>query len=124
MIRPVSVWLGLVGSRSTIPQRALISWFGIRGIGSIYYLMYAINHGLPKVLAEQLVAITLVVVSTSIVVHGISVTPLMLLYARRQRGRSDQASATDVLIALTPEGRERQEREERLRRGLRISDDA
>jgi NhaP-type Na+/H+ or K+/H+ antiporter len=85
LIRPVSVWLGLLGSRSTADQRGLISWFGIRGIGSIYYLMYAINHGLPRALADELVAITLVVVTTSIVVHGISVTPLMLLYARRNR---------------------------------------
>jgi NhaP-type Na+/H+ or K+/H+ antiporter len=86
LIRPVSVWLGLLGSRSTLDQRGLISWFGIRGIGSIYYLMYAINHGLPRALAEELVAITLAVVATSIVVHGISVTPLMLLYARRNKG--------------------------------------
>jgi NhaP-type Na+/H+ or K+/H+ antiporter len=87
LIRPVSVWLGLLGSQSTTNQRWLIGWFGIRGIGSIYYLMYAINHGLPRALADQLVAITLVVVTTSIVLHGISVTPLMMLYARRRRGR-------------------------------------
>ena len=87
LIRPVSVWLGLLGSRSTVDQRGLISWFGIRGIGSIYYLMYAMNHGLPAALAQQLVAITLAVVATSIVVHGISVTPLMLLYARREKER-------------------------------------
>jgi NhaP-type Na+/H+ or K+/H+ antiporter len=87
LIRPISVWLGLLGSRSTFDQRGLISWFGIRGIGSIYYLMYAINHGLPRALAEQLVPITLTVVATSIVVHGISVTPLMLLYARREKER-------------------------------------
>ena len=66
----------------------LASWFGIRGIGSIYYLMYAINHGLEPVLAEQLIAITLIVVSTSIVVRGISVTPLMRRYARRQEKRA------------------------------------
>jgi NhaP-type Na+/H+ or K+/H+ antiporter len=50
--------------------------------------MYAINHGLEAVLAEQLIAITLIVVSTSIVVHGISVTPLMRRYARRQEKRA------------------------------------
>ncbi len=82
-IRPASVWFGLLGSRSTREQRWLTSWFGIRGIGSIYYLMYAINHGLEPMLAEQLVAITLTVVSASIMVHGISVTPLMSRYARR-----------------------------------------
>lgn len=85
-IRPVSVWLGFPGSRSTLEHRGLISWFGIRGIGSIYYLMYAINRGLDPALTQQLVAITLIVVSTSIVVHGVSVTPLMRRYTRRRRG--------------------------------------
>jgi NhaP-type Na+/H+ or K+/H+ antiporter len=87
LVRPISVCIGLFRSHSTIPQRGLISWFGIRGIGSIYYLMYAVNHGLPRPLADERVAITLVVVATSIVIHGISVTPLMVLYARRQRPR-------------------------------------
>lgn len=84
LIRPASVWVGLLGSRSTREQRWLTSWFGIRGIGSIYYLMYAINHGLDPALAEQLVAITLIVVSASIVVHGVSVTPLMRRYAHQR----------------------------------------
>ena len=62
----------------------MIAWFGIRGIGSIYYLMYAIEHGLPRPLAEQLVAITLAVVTLSILLHGISVRPIMHLYWRRK----------------------------------------
>ncbi|HZI17000.1 MAG TPA: cation:proton antiporter [Pyrinomonadaceae bacterium] len=80
VIRPVSVWLGLLGSSTTAAQRPLIGWFGIRGIGSIYYLMYAINHGLSPELAHMLTALTLTVVAVSIAVHGISVTPLMSLY--------------------------------------------
>lgn len=88
IVRPVSVWLGLLGARISRDQRILISWFGIRGIGSVYYLMYAINHGLPRALAEQIIALTLAMVAVSIVLHGISVTPLMDLYARRkERGR-------------------------------------
>ena len=86
-VRPVSVWLGLLGARVSRDQRALISWFGIRGIGSIYYLMYAINQGLPRALAVQIIALTLTVVAISIVLHGISVTPLMSLYARRKARR-------------------------------------
>ena len=46
VIRPVSVAVGLIGSSTSAPQRGLIGWFGIRGIGSLYYLMYAMNHGL------------------------------------------------------------------------------
>ena len=45
--------------------------------------MYAINQGLPSALAEQIIAITLTLVAVSIVLHGISVTPLMNLYTRR-----------------------------------------
>lgn len=86
--RPLSVWLGLLGAPISRDQRVLISWFGIRGIGSIYYLMYAINQGLPRPLAEQIIAITLTTVTASIVLHGISVTPLMDLYARRKAARS------------------------------------
>jgi NhaP-type Na+/H+ or K+/H+ antiporter len=83
-VRPVSVWLGLLGAPVSRDQRVLISWFGIRGIGSIYYLMYAINHGLPRALAEEITALTLTMVAVSIVLHGISVTPLMKLYGRRK----------------------------------------
>jgi NhaP-type Na+/H+ or K+/H+ antiporter len=85
LVRPVSVWVGLLGSDIAKDQRLLISWFGIRGIGSIYYLMYAVNHGLPRDTAEYLVDMTLAVVATSIVVHGISVTPLMKAYTRRRK---------------------------------------
>lgn len=95
VIRPMGVGLGLLGSRSTRSQRGLMAWFGIRGIGSIYYLMYAINQGLERALAEQLVGITVVVVAASIVVHGISVTPLMRWYAGRRPPGNDTAAPGD-----------------------------
>jgi NhaP-type Na+/H+ or K+/H+ antiporter len=85
VIRPVSVALGLVRSAASRGQRWLTGWFGIRGVGSLYYLMYAVNHGLEPALAAQLVALTLSVVVTSIVVHGVSVTPMMAAYERRVR---------------------------------------
>jgi NhaP-type Na+/H+ or K+/H+ antiporter len=88
VVRPMSVWLGLLGAPVSRDQRFLISWFGIRGIGSIYYLMYAINQGLPRALAEEIIALTLTVVAVSIVLHGISVTPLMDIYARKKTWRT------------------------------------
>ena len=83
VIRPAAVTLGLVGANVTPLQRALIAWFGIRGIGSVYYLAYALAHGLAGDDAERLAAITLTVVATSVVVHGVSVTPLMSWYSKR-----------------------------------------
>lgn len=84
-VRPVSVALGLAGARILPAQRRLIGWFGIRGVGSLFYLAYAINHGIEPALAEVLTALVLSAVAASIVVHGISVTPLMTHYATRRR---------------------------------------
>ncbi|WP_316366639.1 cation:proton antiporter domain-containing protein [Candidatus Thiodiazotropha sp. CDECU1] len=84
VIRPISVWLGLLGAPISGDQRFMMAWFGIRGIGSIYYLMYAINHGLPQPLVEPIVAITLAAVTVSIVLHGMSVRPIMHFYRKRK----------------------------------------
>jgi NhaP-type Na+/H+ or K+/H+ antiporter len=81
--RPVSVLLGLAGSNTSMRVRLIVGWFGVRGIGSLYYLMYAINHGLPAGLTRDLIQITTVVVALSIVVHGTSVKPLMDRFWKR-----------------------------------------
>ena len=87
VIRPLSVAIGLFGTRTGGTRRWLIGWFGIRGIGSLYYLMYAVNHGLPPPLADRLTGLALAAVVASIVVHGVSVTPLMAVYERRKHAR-------------------------------------
>ena len=75
--RPVSVLLGLTLSRTSWTTRGMVAWFGVRGIGSLYYLMFAIVHGLPQDLALKLMHLTLVVVALSIVLHGSSVKPML-----------------------------------------------
>jgi sodium/hydrogen antiporter len=84
--RPLSVMGGLAGTRTPWPMRGMIGWFGVRGIGSLYYLMVAIGHGLPEWLALELIHLTLIVVTLSILAHGISAKPLMLGY---WKGRKD-----------------------------------
>ncbi|MHB8824927.1 MAG: cation:proton antiporter, partial [Thiobacillus sp.] len=79
--RPVSVLVGLMGTRTSWPIRGMVGWFGVRGIGSLYYLMFAIQHGLPEELALDLIQLTLIAVSLSILVHGTSVKPLMSLFS-------------------------------------------
>ena len=82
-IRPVAVGLGLLGSRADMRERALIAWFGIRGVGSIYYLMFALTHGLPPEFRDLTIGLTLSTVALSIVVHGLSVTPVMARWGER-----------------------------------------
>jgi NhaP-type Na+/H+ or K+/H+ antiporter len=83
VVRPISTWVGMLGCRDLAPAKPFISWFGIRGIGSLYYLFYAVEMGLDHELAKQMVALTFSVVAISIVVHGLSVTPLMKVYERK-----------------------------------------
>ena len=85
LIRPAAVAIGLLGTDAKPNQRRLMAWFGIRGIGSLYYLLFAINHGLERGVAQQLLSVTLVVVVCSVVVHGVSVTPLMRRYEARKK---------------------------------------
>ncbi len=83
VVRPASVIIGLMGTHTTRQIRGLTGWFGVRGIGSLYYLMYAIENGLPEALSLQLIQMTLIVVALSILLHGASVKPLMGHFWRR-----------------------------------------
>jgi NhaP-type Na+/H+ or K+/H+ antiporter len=82
LIRPVSVWVSTVGLKLPWQRRLLLGWFGIRGLGSLNYLAYALTHGFGGKDAEAVSAIVLAVVATSVLLHGVSTTPLM---AWRQR---------------------------------------
>ncbi len=89
LVRPVSV-LTVVHRRMLLgPQRRLVAWFGIRGIGSLFYLAFAFESGLERDLAHNLVAGTLSCIALSIFLHGISATPLMLAHHRRRVARPD-----------------------------------
>src|SRR3546814_19910890 len=44
-VRPAAGLLSLVGSKLPWREQLVISFFGIRGMGSIYYLAFALNHG-------------------------------------------------------------------------------
>jgi sodium/hydrogen antiporter len=94
VIRPAATLATLFPLRLTVPQRAFIAWFGVRGVGSIYYLAYALSHGVPAQTGRTLADITLVVVAGSIVLHGMSVTPLMKRYSALigERHPSERAS--------------------------------
>lgn len=88
VIRPLSVFAIPWGSLIDRQQRGLMGWFGIRGIGSIYYLFYALNHGLIGTSSAVAVNLTLSVIALSIVVHGLSTQPMLAWYERRAKGKA------------------------------------
>lgn len=83
LIRPIATWISTMGDQLRPATRLLFGWFGIRGVGSLYYMSYALSEGLPEDLAAQISWITLFTVALSVVIHGISATPLMHWYERR-----------------------------------------
>jgi NhaP-type Na+/H+ or K+/H+ antiporter len=87
VLRPLSIALAVVGEGLDAAQRSMIGWFGIRGIGSLFYLLFALRHGVDGPNAQTLVSLTLWSIAASIVAHGLTAQPLMVRYLER-RGRS------------------------------------
>jgi sodium/hydrogen antiporter len=92
VIRPIGVWISMLGSRIPPPTLWLFGWFGIRGVGSLYYLTYAFGKGLQGELGERIAWITYITVVISVIVHGISATPLINWYERHIKGTSQDVS--------------------------------
>ncbi|MDO7897552.1 cation:proton antiporter [Pseudomonas citrulli] len=84
VIRPLSVLAMPWGRLLDGPQRLLIGWFGIRGIGSLFYLFFALNHDLAPPAAQLCINLTLSVVALSILVHGVSTQPTLAWYERQK----------------------------------------
>jgi NhaP-type Na+/H+ or K+/H+ antiporter len=76
VVRPLSGMVSLAGGRDPLPDRLAIAFFGIRGIGSFYYLAYAVTAAQMEDAGELWTTLTLVVV-LSILVHGALAGPVM-----------------------------------------------
>jgi sodium/hydrogen antiporter len=92
-IRPLSGWLALtVGSRGVGDrrkdrlerrERLVTAFFGVRGVGTVYYLAYAFGQ---TTFPEQrwLWSTATFTIVLSVVVHGIAVTPVMRALERHR----------------------------------------
>lgn len=91
IVRPVVGYLSLIGTPLPQRDRVMLAYLGIRGLGSVYYLAYGLSHG-DFGDSERIWAITGFIILVSIIVHGITATPLMALL-ERLGGRSLQGRA-------------------------------
>ncbi|OYD91842.1 sodium:proton exchanger [Nostoc sp. 'Peltigera membranacea cyanobiont' 210A] len=104
IIRPLGVWISTIGKRPLDSRRRnfhpgtrwLFGWFGIRGVGSLYYLAYAFGHGLKGEAGEQIAWITYTTIVASVIVHGISATPLMKWYERNFANKRKTTAPTTI----------------------------
>lgn len=87
VVRPLAGWVGLLGSPVPAAQRAAIAFFGIRGMGTVYYLGHAATEeAFPR--AAQVWAVALLVIVISIVVHGTTATAVLGWLDRRHGARA------------------------------------
>jgi NhaP-type Na+/H+ or K+/H+ antiporter len=82
LVRPLAGYASLFGTGLKRREKAAIAFFGIRGIGTVYYVAYGLNHG-DFGSSERLWAVVGLVILGSIVLHGVSSTPLLRLAERR-----------------------------------------
>jgi sodium/hydrogen antiporter len=76
LVRPLAGIVALPGLGLPRAKQWALAFFGIRGIGSLYYLAYAIHHA-PFPEAETLWALVLATVILSVLVHGVAARPVM-----------------------------------------------
>jgi NhaP-type Na+/H+ or K+/H+ antiporter len=92
VVRPIAGLVGLTRFPADRSEKLTLAFFGIRGVGSFYYLAYALNHA-PFAETERLWAIVGLTTLLSILLHGLTVTPIMRTLDR-QHGRDPDQNAT------------------------------
>jgi NhaP-type Na+/H+ or K+/H+ antiporter len=88
-VRPLSIVTALAGSKMNWREQSMTSWFGIRGMASVYYLAYLRTHGASGPLVQTLANVAVAVIAYSIVVHGATVTPLMGWFEKHTGGKEE-----------------------------------
>lgn len=87
VIRPLAAAVSLIGTPLPPGDRAVVSFFGVRGIGSVYYLAYAAGH-VEFINEEQLWALVGFTIFASTVIHGLT-APLFVKGAASPEVRRD-----------------------------------
>ncbi|MFJ4815989.1 cation:proton antiporter [Streptomyces sp. NPDC088801] len=86
VVRPLTGWLAQAGPAMGKKERAVVALFGIRGIGSLFYLSYALGQDSFGGLERELWAIVALTVVISVVLHGVMATPAIGYLDRRRDG--------------------------------------
>lgn len=92
VVRPVLGWVSLSGRHEPPAERMMIAVFGIRGLGTAYYLAYALGHA-PFEQPDRLWATAGLIVLVSILFHGTTVTPVIRRLDRRRERREGRPPA-------------------------------
>src|SRR3712207_2002427 len=96
--RPLAIGLVLRRAAVSNAARAFIGWFGPRGLNSLLLALLVVQNEVAD--AGFLLAVTGIVVTVSVVVHGASATPLSTLYGRAVERRTLQEERAGTAAGL------------------------
>ncbi|MDL5199284.1 cation:proton antiporter [Streptomyces sp. ALI-76-A] len=114
VIRPLSGWAGLLGGRVRGRERWVVAGYGIRGIGSLYYLAYALGQQHFPVPERELWAVVTFTVLVSVVLHGVTAGPVVSRLDRRRTAEAERPGEVrgDVEVGGAHSGRPGETRED------------
>lgn len=100
IVRPLAGWIGLTPGKTGPRERIVIAFFGVRGIGSLFYIAYGLENGdFPD--GDRLWSIVGLVITASILVHGIAATPVMAFLDTTRRRTAKRRGKKEKDIAHT-----------------------
>lgn len=100
VVRPLTGWLGLLRGRTGPRERQVVAFFGVRGVGTFFYVAYALEHGdFPD--EERLWAVAALAVVASVLIHGVTSTPAMRWLDRSRERRAQAHGRGDEEIPTT-----------------------
>ena len=83
VVRPLAVWLALVGTDAEASTRLFFGWFGPRGLATTLFALLIVDRISPEA-GDQVLHLAVNAVWISALLHGISANPGAKLYARLQ----------------------------------------
>ncbi|MFK4070140.1 cation:proton antiporter [Streptomyces sp. NPDC029674] len=104
VVRPLAGWAGLLGGRVRGRERWVVAAYGIRGIGSLYYLAYALGRQSFPVPERELWAVVTFTVLASVVLHGVTAGPVVSRLDRRRTTDPAKERGTEHVVDRSGRG--------------------
>lgn len=101
IVRPIAIWISLVGTDASIPTRLFFGWFGPRGLATALFALLVVAK-VEHTYADQILVIAINTVWISAVLHGLSALPGAQWYARQVAAMGPCAETRPIETSAKP----------------------
>ncbi len=101
VVRPLAIWISLVGTDASLTTRLFFGWFGPRGLATALFALLVVPQ-INQDLAAALLAIAINIVWMSAILHGVTAQPAAKWYAARIAAMGDCPETKSAEISAKP----------------------